>query len=159
MRVDQVLQRGGLARGPRRRRQGRVDQLDRRAGADDEIEVPFDLVAVAKRAHLLHLFLDVDSGDREGYVAEERPLGEPHQDIRVLAERPQHAEPFDEVERLAQDVDAFVFNGVKMVHGLVSGSRKARNVYFPLGSRKRSRASRPKPARAASSATEAALKT
>src|SRR5713226_6131179 len=122
MRLDQALQPGGLARGgPRRRGQGRVDRLDRRAGADDEIELPFDLVAVAERIHLRHLLLGVDIDDRERDMAEERLLGQPHQHIRILAKRPQHAKPIDAVERLAQDVDAFAFDGVEMVHVMRSG--------------------------------------
>ena len=57
-------------------------------------------------------------------MAEEGLAGQPDHDIAVLAERPQHAELVDAVERLAQDIDALRFQLVEMVHdgGKTSGN-------------------------------------
>ena len=58
---ERELQPFGLARGRSRgRRQGGIDGLDRRAGLDPEIELPFLAVAIAKRVHLRKFLAGVD---------------------------------------------------------------------------------------------------
>ena len=52
-------------------------------------------------------------------MAEEGLAREPHHDVRVLADRPQHAERRDSFEGFAEDVDAVAFELVEMVHVLV----------------------------------------
>ena len=128
------VQAGGLARRrARRRRQGLVHLLDRRAGLDQQLEVPLLAEALAKRIHLLELLAGVDVHDRERHVAEERLAGEPEHDVAVLAERPQDRDPVELGERLAQDVDALGLEAVQVVHapaflcsGVASDSRLSR---------------------------------
>jgi hypothetical protein len=62
-------------------------------------------------------------------VAEECLLGQPHHDVRVLAQGPQHGQLVDAVEGLAQDVDALRFQPVEMIHreNVVVGSRNDKN--------------------------------
>jgi len=60
---------------------------------------------------------DLEAGiymnQRERHVAEEGLARQPQQHGRVFANAPQHRQAFKLVERLAQDVDALVFQFVQ----------------------------------------------
>jgi hypothetical protein len=49
---------------------------------------------------------------RRIHVAEERLTGQPEDGLRILADAPEHGEPFDFVERLTDDEDALLFEFV-----------------------------------------------
>ena len=98
-------------------RQGRVGRLERRAVLDDQVQLPLLRVAVAERVHLAELLAGVDVHHRERHMAEERLLGQPDHDVAVLAQGPEHGQPVDAVEGLAQDVDALRFELIEMIHG------------------------------------------
>ena len=61
-------------------------------------------------------------------MAEEGLAGEPDHDVAVLAQRPEHGQPVDAVEGLAQDVDALGFELVEMGHHGIISSFAARYV-------------------------------
>src|SRR6516164_8523487 len=124
---ERELQSFGLARGrARRRRQGRVDGLDRRAGLDQEIELPFDRVAIAKRIHLGKLLAGIDMQSREWYAAEEGLAGEPDHHVGIFAERPQQGEVPQAREGLAENEDALRFELAEAVHGRPRSSQRRR---------------------------------
>ena len=81
--------------------------------ADDELELPLAAEPVAILDHARDLVGGVHVHQREGHVAEERLARQPQQHGRVLADAPQHGEVLKLVERLAQDVDALVFEFVQ----------------------------------------------
>jgi hypothetical protein len=56
----------------------------------------------------------VDHGKR--HVTKKRLFREPDHGVGILAERPQHRELLDAVKGLAQDVDAFAFELIEVVH-------------------------------------------
>ena len=115
--VERELQPFGLARGGARgRRQGRIDGIDRRAGLDLEVELPFLAVAIAERIHLRKFLAGVDMQRRERHAAEERLARQPDHHVGILAERPQQRELLQPREGFAQNVDALRLELVEMVH-------------------------------------------
>ena len=119
------LQPFGLARRRARgRRQGRVDGLERRAGLDLQIELPFLAVAVAERIHLRKFLAGVDMQRRERHPAEERLARQPDHHVGILAERPQQRQLLQPRESFAENVDALGLELVEMIHG--QGCRRYR---------------------------------
>ena len=101
---DDLLQRRRLARSRARcRRQRGIDRLDRRALRNHQIEIPDLAVGVPECIHFRHLLAGIDVDDRERHMPEEGLLGQPHQDVGVLADRPEHRQTVDAIERLAQE--------------------------------------------------------
>jgi hypothetical protein len=107
----------GLARGGARgRRQGRIDGVDRRAGLNLEIELPFLAVAIAERIHLRKFLPGVDVQRRKRHAAEEGLARQPDHHVGIFPQRPQQRELLQPRERLAQNVDALRLEFVEMVH-------------------------------------------
>src|SRR3954447_6106471 len=106
------LARGGTGGG----RQRWVDGINRRAGLDAQIEIPFLAVVIAKAIHLRKLLAGVDMEGRERQTAEERLARQPDHDVGVLAERPQQGDLLQTGKSLAEDVDARGLELVEMVH-------------------------------------------
>ena len=114
---ERHLQAFGLARGRARgRRQGRIDGIDRRAGLDAQVEIPFLAVVIAERVHLRKFLAGVDMQRRERHAAEEGLARQPDHDVGVLAERPQQRELLQPRKSLAENVDALRLQRVEMVH-------------------------------------------
>src|SRR5216683_2945936 len=55
---------------------------------DDELETPFARHALAEADHLRQLVRGVDVDGRERNAAEKRLARQPHQHVRILADRP-----------------------------------------------------------------------
>ena len=104
-----------------------VDVNRRFAEAVNEIrgELPFSLPTARAGWSAGHAALDaqtfsrwLDAGGhvhhRERHLAEERLAHQPQEDVAVLADRPQHAQPVEVAERLAQDVDALLLELVEV---------------------------------------------
>ena len=107
----------GLARGGSRgRRERRVDAVNRRAGLDLEIELPFLAEAVAERIHLGKFLAGVDMQRRERHPAEEGLARQPDHDVGILAQRPQQRQLLQPRERFAQNVDALRLELVEVIH-------------------------------------------
>ena len=77
--------------------------------ADDELEFPLLHELVAIFDHRGDFVGRVHVDEREGDVAEKGLARQPQQDGRILADAPEHGEVLELVERLAQDVNALVF--------------------------------------------------
>ncbi len=115
---DGVAQAQRLARGRAGGgRQGRIHRVHRRALLAQQVELPGGHILVAEGIHFRELLAGVDMHHGKRHPPEERLAGEPDHDVGVLAQRPQHGQPVDAVEGLAQDVDALRFEAVEMVHG------------------------------------------
>src|SRR3989304_2141148 len=84
--------------------------------ADDQVHAPFAGYPVAVHDHPGVLVVRVDVDEREGNPAEERLAGQPQHRRRILPDRPQHREIPELAERLANDVDALVLQGIEVVH-------------------------------------------
>ena len=84
--------------------------------AHDELELPFLHQPVAILDHRRNLVGRVHVHERERDVAEERFARQPQQHGRILADAPEHREVLKLVERLAQDVNALVFEFRKIIH-------------------------------------------
>ena len=111
------LQSFGLARGgARSRRQRRIDGVDRRAGLDLEIEIPFPPVVIAERIHLRKFLAGVDMHGGERHAAEEGLARQPDHHVGILPQRPQQRELLQPRERLPENVDALRLELVEMVH-------------------------------------------
>jgi hypothetical protein len=111
------LQPFGLARGGARgRRQGRIDRVDRRAGFDLEIKIPFLAVAIAERVHLRKFLAGVDMQCRKRHAAEEGLARQPDHHVGIFSQRPQQRELLQPRKRLPQNVDALRLELVEMVH-------------------------------------------
>ena len=107
----------GLARsGACGRRQGRIDGVDRRAGLDLEIEIPFLAEAIAERIHLRKFFAGVDVQRRKRHPAEEGLARQPDHHVGIFPQRPQQRELLQPRECFAQNVDALRLEFVEMVH-------------------------------------------
>ena len=125
---ERQLQSFGLARGGTRgRRQGRIDGVDRRAGLDPEIEIPFLAVAIAERIHLRKFLAGIDMHGGERHAAEEGLSRQPDHHVGIFPQRPQQREFFQSRERFAQDVDALRLEFVEMVHRRRRQPRFAKN--------------------------------
>ena len=126
---ERQLQPFGLARGGARgRRQGRIDGVDRRAGLDLEIELPFLAVAIAERVHLGKFLAGVDMQGRERHAAEEGLARQPDHHVGILAERPQQRELLQPREGLPENVDALRLELVEVVHRwAAAGAHRARS--------------------------------
>jgi hypothetical protein len=111
------LQAFGLARGrSRRRRQRRIDRVDRRAGLDLQVELPCLAVMVAERVHLRKLPTGIDMHRGERDPAEKRLARQPDHHVGILSQRPQQRQLLQPRERLAEDVDALRLQRVEVVH-------------------------------------------
>ena len=118
------LQSLGLARGGSRgRRQRRIDRLDRRAGFDPEIEIPFLAVAIAKRVHLRKFLAGIDMQGRKRHPPEEGLACQPDHDVGILAQRPQQRQLLQPREGFPENVDALGLERVQMIHGRISEVR------------------------------------
>src|SRR5215471_4950861 len=103
---DDALETEGLARGGARLgRQRGIGLLGAGAGRIDIGKAPLADDPVAERIDLGELVAGVEQDDRKGHAAEERLAREPEQRVRVLADRPEHADRLQTVHRLAQDED------------------------------------------------------
>ena len=115
---ERELQPVGLARGGSRRgRQGWIDGLQRRAGFDLQIELPFLAVAIAKRVHLGKFLAGIDMQRRERDATEEGLARQPDHDVGILAERPQQRQLLQPREGFPENVDALRLERVEVVHG------------------------------------------
>src|SRR4030067_1053730 len=74
---------------------------------------PSSAQRVGVRARPGVLLVRVGGDEREGTPAEERLAGQPQYRRRILPDRPQHREVPELAERLANDVDALVLQGVE----------------------------------------------
>src|SRR4029078_2486195 len=100
----------------RHRWRGRADVVDRWAGLDLEVELPFLAEAIAERVHLRKFLAGIDMQGRKRDAAEEGLARQPDHDVGILAQRPQQRELLQTRERFAQNVDALRLEFVEMIH-------------------------------------------
>lgn len=58
-------------------------------------------------------------------MTEKRLPRQPHHDVGILSQRPQHREPVDTAMRFAQNVDGLAFESVERCHGMAGYSGKS----------------------------------
>ncbi len=104
--------------------------LQRRAGFDLQIELPFLAVAIAKRVHLRKFLAGIDMQGRERHAAEEGLARQPDHHVGILAERPQQRQLLQPREGLPEDVDALGLERVEMVHARPVGAREVHRSKF-----------------------------
>ena len=99
---------------------------------DDQLEAVVLLRPDPEVQHLGELVGRVDVDDGEGHVAAERLLGQPEEDVGVLAHRPEHRRLLEAVEGLAHQVDALRFEFVQVCHREVGQMFRGRVVQAAL---------------------------
>lgn len=116
----------------RRGRQCFVGAADIRATIRDEVERPFLRIAITELIGLGELRTGIEMDDRKGNVTEEGFSGQPDHDIRVLAERPQHAGLLQLVESFPENMDGVAFEIIESVHIRHSAQRvDANELHLP----------------------------
>src|SRR3546814_891017 len=112
--------------------QRRIHVLEGRTGSDHQAQIPFLRIAVAKRVHLGKFLSRIYMDHRKRNPPEERLAREPHQHVRILAQRPQQGNPIETDERLTQNVDALPLQNIQVSHRHhFQLSREERRLFSP----------------------------